>query len=1132
MAAAGFGIDVKTLRRLVEARTVSDAWESEYTSVGGLAGLVDKIQTSAKAGVTSASVESRKEHFGRNELPQKEPAGFLQLAWEALQDATLIMLVVSAIFSLALGMAFEHDKSTAWVEGAAILFAVIVVVVVTAGNDYVKDRQFLQLNATMEDESFHVIRDGEPSIVRVKELVVGDMLELEVGLGVPADGVLVQGNDIKCDEHAMTGESDLIIKNESAPVLLSGTKVMEGSGQMLVVAVGKNSQAGIIKDLILNGRSTAEEDADAAPQGIGGGGASSDGAAQPAAAPQHEGGEEELTGRSVLGAKLDILALQIGKGGGVVAVFCFFVMFIRFIIEKVACDTCEWEDTFWSEILSFVITAITILVVAVPEGLPLAVTLSLAFSGHRMLADKNLVKHLDACETMGCATTIASDKTGTLTTSRMTVKAAMVAGRPCEPSPDGEIKSNKAFVDLLSQSIALNSAKISRVKKNGAGGPDVYEGNPTECGLIVYLRDELGHDAEDIRKVAEFSFDEPIKAFPFSSDRKKMSFVQPLDSGNVRVHTKGAAERVLALCDSMVAAPDAAPAGASAVDSTADVGTFQVVSLDEDAKKSFQDKIDAFASRGLRTLALGFKDIAASDLPAGGVGELDAADAESGLTLLCVVGIQDPPRPEVKGAIQRCRDAGISVMMVTGDHLSTAKAIAKDVGILDDSGDYVAMEGKTFRERVLFDPEGDLINQEEFDKIWPSLRVLARSSPKDKFTLVRGLQNSSLFRLFREQPGKFKVPIYPDRQVIAVTGDGTNDAPALSKADVGFAMGIQGTNVAKTACDIVLMDDNFSSIVAACKWGRNVYDSVAKFLQFQLTVNISAIVLAGVGSAWLAHSPIKTVQMLWVNLIMDSFASLALATEPPVETLLDRPPYGRNRPMISKQMWANMLGHAFYQLVVIFAIWIDGENWGMFELNGVHGRDSGHNDPPTEHYTVIFNTFVLMQIFNELNSRKLYGEYNTLSGIQNNAWFIVIVVGTLAAQTLIVQAGGIALSVSPLNGTQWAWCLLFGVLSLPWQYVINFFARIILPYFPEKEYNEKAEEADAADATSTDHVRVSVGSAAERPAGIHFRARRSSSVEQLALHTTAGEQEMAKRAEAFGAQHETQVRRSVSGRED
>ncbi|KAM6306849.1 plasma membrane calcium-transporting ATPase 1 isoform 13-T13 [Podargus strigoides] len=738
--------------------------------------------------------------------------------------------------------------------------------------------------------------------------------------------------------------------------------------------------------------------------------------------------------KSVLQGKLTKLAVQIGKAGLLMSAITVIILVLYFVIDAFWVQKRPWlaecTPIYIQYFVKFFIIGVTVLVVAVPEGLPLAVTISLAYSVKKMMKDNNLVRHLDACETMGNATAICSDKTGTLTMNRMTVVQAYINEKHYKKIPEPEAIPEKTMAYLVT-GISVNCAYTSKIlPPEKEGGLPRHVGNKTECALLGLLLD-LKRDYQDVRN--EIPEEDLYKVYTFNSVRKSMSTVLKNSDGSFRLFSKGASEIVLKKCFKILSA-------------NGEPKVFRPRDRDDIVKTV----IEPMASEGLRTICLAFRDFPAGEHEPEWDNENDII---TGLTCIAVVGIEDPVRPEVPDAIRKCQRAGITVRMVTGDNINTARAIALKCGILNPGEDFLCLEGKDFNRRIR-NEKGE-IEQERIDKIWPKLRVLARSSPTDKHTLVKGIIDSTVFE---------------QRQVVAVTGDGTNDGPALKKADVGFAMGIAGTDVAKEASDIILTDDNFTSIVKAVMWGRNVYDSISKFLQFQLTVNVVAVIVAFTGACITQDSPLKAVQMLWVNLIMDTLASLALATEPPTEALLLRKPYGRNKPLISRTMMKNILGHAFYQLVVVFILLFAGER--IFDIDS--GRNAPLHAPPSEHYTIVFNTFVMMQLFNEINARKIHGERNVFEGIFNNAIFCSIVLGTFVVQIIIVQFGGKPFSCSELSIEQWLWSVFLGMGTLLWGQLISTIPTSRLKFLKEAGHGTQKEEIPeeelAEDVEEIDHA--------------------------------------------------------------
>ncbi|KAL1875860.1 plasma membrane calcium [Diaporthe australafricana] len=970
---AGLGLDEKHLdgRVTFEDATGADKLKTE--------GAEPTPQTQAGGAQHDAhdrdqDFGDRKRVFKDNRLPEKKGKSLLQLIWITYNDKVLILLSIAAVVSLAIGLyqtfGTHHDSSNPpveWVEGVAIIVAIVIVVMVGSLNDFQKERQFAKLNKKKQDRVVKVVRSGKTIELSVFDILVGDMLHLEPGDMIPVDGILIEGFNVKCDESQATGESDVIRKRPADevyaaiengenlakmdPFIQSGARVMEGVGTFMATSVGIHSSYG--KTLM-----ALNDDPEMTP----------------------------------LQSKLNVIAEYIAKLGGAAGLLLFIVLFIEFLVKLKSQGNLTPTEK-GQNFLEIFIVVVTIIVVAVPEGLPLAVTLALAFATTRMLKDNNLVRHLKACEVMGNASTICSDKTGTLTQNKMQVVAGTIStshrfgGAPPreghEPVPTGTldvsapelVKTLSADVkELLKNSIALNSTAF----EGEVDGQMTYIGSKTEMAMLIFAKEHLG-----MGPVAEERANAKIlQLIPFDSGRKCMGIVVQLPDGRARLYVKGASEIVLAQCSSMLSDPSS---------------DCRAAPLGQEHKDTISSLIEHYATQSLRTIGIVYKDLDKWPPPRArrNDGEKDEIEFESianNMVFLGMVGIKDPLRDGVSEAVKLCQKAGVVVRMVTGDNKLTARAIAEDCGILQP--DSIVMEGPEFRNMPL----------SEQQDILPRLHVLARSSPEDKRTLVGLLKNKG--------------------EVVAVTGDGTNDAPALRLADVGFSMGIAGTEVAKEASAIILMDDNFSSIVKALKWGRAVNDAVKRFLQFQLTVNITAVVLTFVSAVSSSDesSVLTAVQLLWVNLIMDTLAALALATDPPQDSVLDRKPERRNKSIISTTMWKMIIGQAIYQLVITFLIYFGGNS----VIPGDDATDA-------QIQTLVFNTFVWMQIFNQWNNRRLDNHFNIFEGLFKNWFFIGISIIMCGGQILIIFVGGKAFNIASegQSASMWGTAIVLGFISIP-----------------------------------------------------------------------------------------------------
>lgn len=1071
---SGFPLSPEDLTALHDPKSLRKLHE-----LGGIDHLARNLQTDVSSGLNESDQEERIAKYGANVLPSKSSKSFLRLCAEAMKDKVLILLTCAAAISLALGLyeTFsshqEYDSEgkplpkVDWVEGVAIITAVVIVVVVGAANDYQKERQFAKLNAKKEDREVIVIRNGVREMISIYNLAVGDVISLETGDVVPADSVFIHG-ELECDESALTGESNTVKKRSAReaglffedyaagtedlgsttvkfpdPFLISGAKVLSGVGTALVTAVGENS---------VHGRTMLSLSA-----------------------------ESEMT---PLQARLDSLAEGISKYGFLAALVLFSVLLIRFgvnIAPNGPLNSLAPAEK-GKDFVDILIVSVTIVVVAVPEGLPLAVTLALAFATTRMAQNGNLVRVLRSCETMGGATAVCSDKTGTLTENKMRIVRAFVnddllfdetanAGitdnakhsREMVPRVEEDLKqaivSNILFNSTAFDNPDFDEAKAQRAKERPQKKSFLYHlfhdsnesqkeqqkmgvvsepylGNKTESALLIFAKEAFNSFEDQTLSLQRNQItDQTAQIIPFESVRKWSGIVVKTESG-YRLYIKGAAEIVFRHCSSFHS------------------GTLDnVKKMTRDDRSEVLKKIDEYADDALRAIILAHKDYEATSWPPAEIADdqnIDHADIEkiidsgasahlsdANFTMDLLVGIQDPLKKGVPEAVNQCKRAGVTVRMVTGDNLATAKAISRSCNILtpaDSSNPYAHMKGPQFR----------ALSPEKRAEIVPQLRVLARSSPEDKRILVETLRTAG--------------------EVVAVTGDGTNDAPALKLADVGFSMGISGTEVAREASDIILMTDEFTDIVQAIKWGRTVAESIKKFIQFQLTVNITACVLTFVSAVASSdgHSVLTAVQLLWVNLIMDTLAALALATDKPDDSLLNRKPAGRTAPLISVSMWKMIIGQSINQLIITFVLHFAGEQI-FFKGKAVTSFQRGQLDAMT------FNAFVWLQFWKLFVTRKLdecadvrdvRGRINSenlnfFAHLFRNWYFVCITLLIGAMQVLIMFIGGAAFSIKKQTPAMWGTAIICGMLSIP----VGVLIRIIPNWWIVKIFPTKAFKA-------------------------------------------------------------------------
>ncbi|OWK47372.1 calcium-translocating P-type ATPase, PMCA-type [Fimbriiglobus ruber] len=941
--------------------------------------------------------------------------GGLLLARLGAWVPTALFTLAVALFGLTVGLG--HPS----VEGLAVMIAVALATGVAFVSEYRSDREFEALNAQKDSIHVKVVRGGKIRTVPLEEVAVGDLVFLETGDEIPADGRVVKSNELLIDQSLMTGEAEPVRKEicpeqeaaadpDQPGCVYRGTQVVDGLGEMVVTNVGDDTMIGQIAR-----RMSGEDDTAAPATGV----AAPDGNAGPTSP---EGASLSSTESRVqrklalskestpLQEKLTALAELISKVGYAAAGLIFLALLLRGALwasprEVFVPQTAADVVAVARNLLGYFVYMVIIVVVAVPEGLPMSVTVSLALAMRKMTRANSLVRQLVACETIGSATVICTDKTGTLTQNKMRLVRLALGGQVYEtgtadcPTPKPHVTASTAVspVDWLAVNAAVNSTASLEEKD----GKPIVVGNSTEGALLYWLRDG-GTNYEQYRVDVLVVF-----RTAFSSEHKKMTTVVRA-GGRLVALVKGAPEVIIERCTKVLAAD----------------GTVRTMTTAD--REHARAELATAAGQAMRTLAF-----AHVELPADFPTDTDAvhdrrAEIDRDLTFVGFVAIRDPLRVDVRDAIRQCREAGIEVKMITGDNIETARAIAAEVGLLDSPG-AIAMTSTDFNK----------LTDDELKERLPNLRVLARAKPLDKYRMVKLLQEQN--------------------HVVAMTGDGTNDAPSLKKADVGLAMGLAGTEVAKEASKIVLLDDSFGTIVRAVHWGRSLYENIQRFVQFQLTINVSALAIALLGPFLGFRPPFTVLQLLWINVIMDTFAAIALCSEPPRAGLMRVPPKRRNESILTPAMRQNILiTGTFFVVVMLGILWAMAgtpERPGLFGTSdpaaqwlvraGVDegvapaaslakGDDGvwtaagadGSRRPVQVEFTVLqatlfFTIYVFFQVWNQINCRSLTPDASGLRGLWKNPLFLFIAGLTIVGQVVIVAFGGRVFNTEPL--TLWEW---------------------------------------------------------------------------------------------------------------
>ena len=1119
-----FGITSTELENVVSNYTDLNNKTTLLESIellGGTKGIIQKLNSSETEGI-KGPFEQRIENFGINKIFEEPPSSFIKFLKESLSELMIVILLSAAIIQIIIGLTISDQKKTGWLDGASVLFAVFVVVTVESFTNWQKEKKFFELNNLKNVATYYkTIRNKVKQDTKSEDLLVGDIIYISTGDSIPADLLLIESNGIKIDENALTGESrpvskepfDICIKNQTkknlSPIILSGTDCVEGNAKAVVIGVGERSTKGKIQRLVDNSK------------------------------------DEKST---PLEEKLDVLAKKIGIfaiSAGVLTFLCLslrlsFIFYSDYKYYKhklhhdPAMNLVHPKTYLFPRILeNFMITTV-IITIALPEGLPMAVALTLAFSLKKLMDKNNLVRKMHSCETMGGANYILTDKTGTLTTNELSVVKILNIEQSIDITDDNlnqnkykiyidnkDIRENakkyfknEKYWNLLRKALSLNvDAHINFLNEPNINGDleQCDSKNKTDHALIEFLYRVKSPISETEKKIVS------KKQIPFDSNKKRMTTYVQEKNDIYRLYTKGGSENIKNFCKYYINSQ-----------------TGEKEKLTQEILENIESKIENCNNNMLRTLYICYKDIAKEEFENIDINLDDNLD-KTDLILLAIVGIRDTIRKGVKEAVLKCKEASINVIMVTGDNIQTAHSIAKECNIIDNGNDNkLIMDIKNEEEKLInnylnnppveingdifYDiiggiycstcgkshgictcpktyAEAELIsdnlnlpiqslrndkikNLSNFKKIISNLKIMARSKPIHKYALVLGLKELNY--------------------IVAVTGDGTNDAPALSKSDVGFSM-FNGTDIAKNSSDIILMDNNFSSIVTAIKYGRNIIDNLRKFIQFQLVINLTVCSFIVICSCIGSETPIRSIQMLWIGLIMDSLATLTLATEPPHDGLLKRSPTKRNENIITQSMIKHVYFQTFVQFFILIYIYLFGpifideqniarlaENklilkcygvlpgnmldpgkiiygiktyWPNFvEIDknsvakGICGEYANYNNLSkalqlyNKHHgapvqlTMIFNVFVLYTLFNQINCRIVDGSFNIFARMKNNKLFIFFEMFEFVVQFIIIEFWNVVFKATKngLTLQQWGICILLSSSS----FVVDFILKI------------------------------------------------------------------------------------------